>query len=65
MLTLPFVITGSETHCPYCDSQNIKALPPRSYEAESSVAWYECSACARLWFRKKQRDDDSSPESIQ
>jgi len=44
-----------QRQCPYCDSKKIQAMPVRDpmYEAKSSVTWYECHACKRIWHREK------------
>ena len=28
-------------------------MPPRSYENESGVTWYECLTCNHMWHREK------------
>lgn len=28
-------------------------MPPRSYESESGVTWYECATCKHVWHREK------------
>jgi rubredoxin len=44
---------SKERQCPVCDSENVLPLPPRSYEAQSSVTWYQCRKCHHMWHREK------------
>jgi len=35
--------------CPHCDSKNVEAMKPRPNERESTLAWYQCRDCERMW----------------
>jgi len=39
--------------CPHCDHTQTKQMPDRPHEAESSVTWYQCLSCERMWSRPK------------
>ena len=58
-----------QTFCPHCDSKQIEQLPDRSYESTSSVTWFQCRACRRMWSLPKiphtpgRPDNENSPDS--
>jgi len=56
-----------QTVCPHCKSPTIAAMHERFYEEASSVTWYQCKRCRRMWSLAKppvqKIPDDNSPES--
>jgi hypothetical protein len=35
--------------CPHCDSPDVEAMTPRSYEEQTTLTWYQCLHCDRMW----------------
>jgi hypothetical protein len=53
--------------CPHCDSPRVQPMDAPAYDG-STVMWYQCQACRRMWSLEKPpapapSDSDSSPES--
>jgi hypothetical protein len=44
--------------CPQCDSPRVRPMAARAHEAESTVAWFECIECGRMWNVRKHPPED-------
>ena len=48
--------SATPMQCPHCDSPHIEQMADRSYEASSTVTWFHCHMCGRMWSQPKPDD---------
>jgi len=68
--TVGFTLIPVQTVCPHCASHRVEAMRDQVYEAASSVTWYQCRDCRRMWSLPKpvfsasaSTDNDKLPGS--
>ena len=54
--------SATPMRCPHCDSPHISQMADRSYEATSTVTWFHCHMCGRMWSQPKPDEHRATSE---